>query len=98
QRLSIARAFVKKPEIFIFDDSFSALDAKTDSKVRHELLKETDESTVIIVAQKISSIINADKIIVLNEGEISGIGTHKELLANNEIYNEMVNSQLREEE
>jgi ATP-binding cassette subfamily B protein len=98
QRLSIARAFVKKPEIFIFDDSFSALDAKTDSKVRHELLKETDESTVIIVAQKISSIINADKIIVLNEGEISGIGTHKELLANNEIYKEMVNSQLREEE
>lgn len=98
QRLSIARAFVKKPEIFIFDDSFSALDAKTDSKVRHELLKETDESTVIIVAQKISSIINADKIIVLNEGEISGIGTHNELLANNEIYKEMVNSQLREEE
>ncbi len=98
QRLSIARAFVKKPEIFIFDDSFSALDAKTDSKVRHELLKETDESTVIIVAQKISSIINADKIIVLNEGEISGIGTHKELLANNEIYKEMVNSQLREDE
>lgn len=98
QRLSIARAFVRKPEIFIFDDSFSALDAKTDSKVRHELLKETKNSTVIIVAQKISSIMNADKIIVLDEGQISGMGTHDELLNSNDIYREMVKSQLREED
>jgi len=98
QRLSIARAVVRKPEIYIFDDSFSALDSKTDAKVRNSLLSETKNSTVIIVAQKISSIINADRIIVLDEGIISGIGTHKELMVNNEVYKEMASSQLREEE
>lgn len=98
QRLSIARALVRKPEIYIFDDSFSALDSKTDAKVRNSLLSETKNSTVIIVAQKISSIINADRIIVIEEGIISGIGTHKELMANNEVYREMASSQLREEE
>lgn len=98
QRLSIARALVRKPEIYIFDDSFSALDSKTDAKVRNSLLSETKNSTVIIVAQKISSIINADRIIVLDEGIISGIGTHEELMANNEVYREMASTQLREEE
>jgi len=98
QRLSIARALIRKPEIYIFDDSFSALDSKTDAKVRNSLLSETKNSTVIIVAQKITSIINADRIIVLDEGIISGIGTHKELMANNEVYREMASSQLREEE
>ena len=98
QRLSIARALVRKPEIYIFDDSFSALDSKTDAKVRKSLLSETKNSTVIIVAQKITSIINADRIIVLDKGIISGIGTHKELLASNDIYREMASSQLREEE
>jgi len=98
QRLSIARALVRKPEIYIFDDSFSALDSKTDAKVRNSLLPETKNSSVIIVAQKITSIINADRIIVLDEGIISGIGTHRELMANNEVYREMASSQLREEE
>lgn len=98
QRLSIARALVRKPEIYIFDDSFSALDAKTDAKVRNKLLTEIKNSTVIIIAQKISSIMNADRIIVLDEGRISGIGTHKELMLNNEIYREMASSQLKEEE
>lgn len=97
QRLSIARALVRKPQIYIFDDSFSALDSKTDAKVRKSLLSETKNSTVIIVAQKITSIINADRIIVLDKGIISGIGTHKELLASNDIYREMASSQLREE-
>ncbi|MFA9424066.1 MAG: ABC transporter ATP-binding protein [Sedimentibacter sp.] len=98
QRLSIARALVRKPEIYIFDDSFSALDAKTDAKLRNALIPEIKNATVIIVAQKISSIINADRIIVLDEGKISGIGTHKELLKSNEIYLQMASSQLREED
>ena len=98
QRLSIARAMVRKPEIYIFDDSFSALDAKTDVKLRKALVPEIKDSTVIIVAQKISSIMNADRIIVLDEGKISGIGTHRELLKNNEIYRQMASSQLREED
>lgn len=98
QRLSIARALVRKPEIYIFDDSFSALDSKTDAKVRKSLLSVTKNSTVIIVAQKISSIINADRIIVLDEGVISGIGTHNELMKNNDVYREMASSQLREEQ
>jgi ATP-binding cassette, subfamily B, multidrug efflux pump len=97
QRLSIARALVRKPEIYIFDDSFSALDSKTDAKVRKSLLSVTKNSAVIIVAQKISSIINADRIIVLDEGVISGIGTHNELMKNNDVYREMASSQLREE-
>lgn len=98
QRISIARALIKKPEIYIFDDSFSALDAKTDAKLRSALKDEVKNSTVIVVAQKISSILNADKIIVLDDGKISGIGTHKQLLSSNPIYKQMATSQLREED
>lgn len=98
QRLSIARALVKKPEIYIFDDSFSALDFKTDAALRRALREDTGESTVIIVAQRISTIKNAEKIIVLNDGNIVGIGTHKELMANCQVYKEIALSQLNEEE
>ncbi|URZ03278.1 ABC transporter ATP-binding protein [Clostridium felsineum] len=98
QRLSIARALVKRPEIYIFDDSFSALDFKTDAKLRAALSKETKESTVIIVAQRVSTIMNADRIIVLDEGKVVGIGTHRELLNNCDVYHEIVASQLSEEE
>lgn len=98
QRLSIARALAKNPEIFIFDDSFSALDFKTDKALRKELKKYTKTATVLIVAQRISTIMNADKIVVLDEGKIVGIGTHKELVKNCHIYKEIALSQLREEE
>ena len=98
QRLSIARAIAKDPEIFIFDDSFSALDFKTDAKLRKALKTETKDSTVLIVAQRISTIIDADQIVVLDEGRIVGIGTHKELLKNCEIYKEIALSQLSKEE
>lgn len=98
QRLSIARAIVRKPEIYIFDDSFSALDFKTDAKLRAELKKETKESTVIIVAQRVGTVIDADRIIVLNEGRMVGMGTHKELLDTCDVYREIVSSQLSEEE
>lgn len=98
QRLSIARALVRKPEIYIFDDSFSALDFKTDAILRKRLKSETKESVVLIVAQRIGSIMDADKIIVLNEGEVVGIGKHKELLKTCEIYHEIALSQLTEEE
>ncbi|MGG7096463.1 ABC transporter ATP-binding protein [Clostridium sardiniense] len=98
QRLSIARAIVRKPEIYIFDDSFSALDFKTDAVLRAKLKEETQDSIVLIVAQRISSILDADKIIVLNEGEVVGEGTHRELLKNCEIYYEIATSQLTEEE
>ncbi|MFX0549741.1 ABC transporter ATP-binding protein [Hathewaya histolytica] len=98
QRLSIARALVRKPEIYVFDDSFSALDFKTDAKLRGALKAETKNSTVIIVAQRVSTVIDADRIIVLDEGEIKGIGTHKELLNNCDVYREIVSSQLSEEE
>lgn len=98
QRLSIARAVIRKPEIYIFDDSFSALDFKTDASLRAKLKGETKESVVLIVAQRIGSIIDADKIIVLNEGEIVGTGTHKELLKSCNIYHEIASSQLTEEE
>ena len=98
QRLSIARAIAKDPEIFIFDDSFSALDFKTDSKLREALAEKTENKTVIIVAQRISTILNADKIIVLEEGKIVGEGTHEELLKNNETYRQIALSQLSEEE
>lgn len=98
QRLSIARALVRKPEIYIFDDSFSALDFKTDATLRNELKKETKNSIVIVVAQRISTIMDADQIIVLNEGNVIGHGTHKELLKNCQIYREIVLSQLSEEE
>ena len=98
QRLSIARAIAKKPEIFIFDDSFSALDFKTDSTLRKALKEHTKEATTIIVAQRISTILHADKIIVLDEGHMAGIGTHKELMQNCEVYRQIAMSQLSEEE
>ena len=98
QRLAIARAIAKNPEIFVFDDSFSALDFKTDSKLREALLTKTKNKTVIIVAQRISTILNADQIIVLEEGKVVGIGTHKELMKNNETYQQIALSQLSEEE
>lgn len=98
QRLSIARAIAKNPEIYIFDDSFSALDFKTDAALRKNLKKHAKEATILIVAQRISTIMNADNIIVLNEGEVVGSGTHKELLKTCEIYKEIALSQLREEE
>ncbi len=98
QRLSIARAIAKDPEIFVFDDSFSALDFKTDSKLREALVNKTKDKTVIIVAQRISTIMNAEKIIVLEEGKVVGIGTHQELMKNNETYKQIALSQLSEEE
>lgn len=98
QRLSIARALAKNPKIFIFDDSFSALDLKTDAKLRKELKSETTDSTVLIVAQRISTIMNADQIIVLDEGKMVGIGTHNELIKNCEVYNQIALSQLSKEE
>lgn len=98
QRLSIARAIAKDPEIFVFDDSFSALDFKTDSKLREALTRKTKNKTVIIVAQRISTIMNAEKIVVLEEGKVVGIGTHEELLKNNETYRQIALSQLSEKE
>lgn len=98
QRLAIARAIVKHPEIYIFDDSFSALDFKTDAALRKALEEETQNATVLVVTQRISSAIQADKIVVMNEGEIVGMGTHQELLKNNEVYQEIANSQLSEKE
>ena len=98
QRLSIARALAKKPDIFIFDDSFSALDFKTDKVLRSELKKHTKKATVLIVAQRISTIMNADKIVVLDEGKIVGMGTHKELVKTCDVYREIALSQLSEEE
>ena len=98
QRLSIARAIAKKPEIFIFDDSFSALDYKTDVVLRRELKKATKDATTLIVAQRISTILQADKIIVLDLGKVVGMGTHKELLKSCEVYRQIAMSQLSEEE
>jgi len=98
QRLSIARAILKKPKIYIFDDSFSALDFKTDAAVRNELIKETREATVIIVAQRITSISHANNIIVMENGRIAGRGTHEELLKSNKVYQEIVASQTAEDE
>ena len=98
QRLAIARAIARDPEIYIFDDSFSALDYKTDSVLRKELKQYTKDATTLIVAQRIGTIMNADKIIVLHEGKIAGIGTHKELLKNCDIYKQIALSQLSKEE
>jgi ATP-binding cassette subfamily B multidrug efflux pump len=98
QRLSIARALVRGPEIYIFDDSFSALDFKTDAKLRAALKKETLDATVLIVAQRVSTVMDADQIIVLDEGRIVGIGTHRELMGTSEVYREIVSSQLSLEE
>jgi ATP-binding cassette subfamily B protein len=98
QRLSIARAIAKNPEIFIFDDSFSALDFKTDSLLRKALKKHTKDATTIIVAQRISTILHADQIIVLDDGQMAGIGTHKELMKSCDVYRQIAMSQLSEEE
>ena len=98
QRLAIARAIARNPEIYIFDDSFSALDYKTDKILREELKKYTKNATSLIVAQRIGTIMNADKIIVLDKGKCVGIGTHKELLKTCEVYKEIALSQLTKEE
>ena len=98
QRLAIARAIARDPEIYIFDDSFSALDYKTDSKLRKELKSYTKNATSIIVAQRIGTVMYADEIIVLDEGKCVGKGTHKELLKNCSVYQEIAYSQLSKEE
>jgi ATP-binding cassette subfamily B protein len=95
QRLSIARAIIKKPEIFIFDDSFSALDFKTDKNLRTALKKHTKDATIFIVAQRINTIKDADKIIVLDDGKMVGLGTHDELAKNNKVYKEIIASQIK---
>jgi ATP-binding cassette subfamily B multidrug efflux pump len=98
QRLSIARALVRNPEIYIFDDSFSALDYKTDARLRSALKKETRDATVLIVSQRVSTVMDADQIIVLDEGHVAGIGTHRELMRTSEVYRDIVSSQLSSEE
>lgn len=98
QRLSIARALIRKPDIYIFDDSFSALDYKTDADLRNALRHETKDATVLIIAQRVSTVMDADQIIVLDQGEMVGIGNHNELLEGNMVYREIVESQLSEEE
>ena len=98
QRLAIARAIAREPEIYIFDDSFSALDYKTDSTLRKELKKYTKDATSLIVAQRIGTIMHADKILVLDNGKVVGVGTHKELLKTCEVYRQIALSQLSKEE
>jgi ATP-binding cassette subfamily B multidrug efflux pump len=98
QRLAIARALVRMPEIYIFDDTFSALDFRTDAKLRAALRRETGDSTVIIVAQRVNTVMDADRIIVVDDGRVAGMGTHRELLRTCEVYREIVSSQLSEEE
>ena len=98
QRLAIARAIARRPEIYIFDDSFSALDYKTDAVLRKELKKYTKDATCLIVAQRIGTIMNADKIVVLDNGNCVGMGTHKELLKTCEVYKQIALSQLSKEE
>ncbi|WP_028593956.1 ABC transporter ATP-binding protein [Paenibacillus assamensis] len=98
QRLSIARALVRRPDVYLFDDSFSALDFKTDAMLRATLKQETKEATLIIIAQRVSTVMDADQIIVLNDGEIASVGTHQELLKSSDVYQEIVASQLTEEE
>jgi ATP-binding cassette, subfamily B, multidrug efflux pump len=94
QRLSIARAVVRRPEIYIFDDSFSALDFRTDARLRAALQDEVRDATVFIVAQRVSTVMDADRIIVLDEGRIAGIGNHRALMNTCEVYREIVSSQL----
>jgi ATP-binding cassette subfamily B protein len=98
QRLAIARAVIRKPDVYIFDDSFSALDFKTDAKLRQALAKETQGAAVLIVAQRVTTVLGADHIIVLDEGKVAGIGTHKELMETCQVYKEIVLSQLSAEE
>ena len=95
QRLTIARALLKNPKVLILDDSTSAVDTKTDRMIRQSLMEEIPDITKIIVAQRISSIQDADRIVVLDEGKINGIGTHEELLATNQIYQEVYESQVK---
>ena len=98
QRLSIARAIARDPEIYIFDDSFSALDYRTDAKLRRDLARHSRKSTKIIVAQRIGTILHADKILVLDKGRLVGQGTHEELLQNCKVYREIAESQLSKTE
>jgi ATP-binding cassette subfamily B protein len=98
QRLSIARAIVRRPSIYVLDDSFSALDFTTDARLRAALRLETADATVFVVAQRISTIVTADRIVVLDDGKVAGIGTHAELLASNDVYREIVSSQAALEE
>ena len=98
QRVAIARALVKKPEIYVFDDSFSALDFQTDAMLRKALQGETKKSAVVIVAQRISTVMDADQIIVLDEGKMAGIGRHSELMKTCPVYQQIAASQLSEEE
>src|SRR5258706_1828942 len=98
QRLAIARAIVRKPDVYVFDDSFSALDFATDAKLRAALRSETANATVFIVAQRISTVIGADRIVVLDDGRVVSIGTHPDLLENNAVYREIVSSQVSLEE
>jgi ATP-binding cassette subfamily B protein len=94
QRIAIARALIRQPELYLFDDSFSALDLATDARLRRALKTTTADSTVVIVAQRVSTIVDADQIVVLEGGEVLGVGTHDELLANCRTYVEIVASQL----
>jgi ATP-binding cassette subfamily B protein len=98
QRLAIARAIVRKPDVYVFDDSFSALDFATDAKLRAALKSETANATVFVVAQRISTVINADRIVVLDNGRVVGVGAHAELLETSEVYREIVSSQVSLEE
>jgi ATP-binding cassette subfamily B protein len=98
QRLSIARALVRRPEVYIFDDSFSALDFKTDARLRAAMKREVRDATVLIVAQRVSTVMDADQILVLDEGRVAGVGTHRELMRTCEVYREIVTSQLSMEE
>lgn len=98
QRLSIARALVKKANVYLFDDSFSALDFKTDQALRKALKEKVGDSTIIIVAQRINTVLDADQIVVMDEGHMAGIGTHEELMQSCEVYKEIALSQLSEEE
>jgi ATP-binding cassette subfamily B protein len=98
QRLAIARALVRQPEIYVFDDSFSALDFKTDARLRAALRQEIGQATVLIVAQRVATVMDADQIIVLDEGKVAGIGTHRTLYKDCQLYREIVASQLSEEE
>ncbi|MGH2469501.1 MAG: ATP-binding cassette domain-containing protein, partial [Chloroflexota bacterium] len=98
QRLSIARALVRRPEIYIFDDSFSALDFATDARLRAALKHETADATVLIVAQRVGTVMDADRILVLDEGRLAGSGTHRELMESSQVYREIASSQLSLEE